>query len=352
MDLQTTSEPVTWMPGSFKASSLLIGIDISIGIVGVIGNLVVSLTILKSKGLHSLTHYFLLSLAIADSLVCITGILHAYVITEYNNRTQGAEVLYIVSGYMRRSSTGQSALSLLLVTFERFIGIVRPLHHCSFFTRRKVTLLILFVWIVPAFIEIWGTIWYIVRRGNCAEHLSSLGCDPYLPGFIFIVVNALLLFAVPAAAMIWMYVQILRNLKESARRRQNLGIQGPNELQRARQKLIHALLLVILAFLALIMPEKVMYIVSTAMYQDSENLSIPVLFQFAMILLLVNSTVNPILYALKYDKFREEVISVLCCRLKTSGNQPVPDVKRHMGHTPVSQQAKHQATPMCYESCV
>ncbi|XP_022107911.1 orexin receptor type 2-like [Acanthaster planci] len=350
MDLQPTSAPATGMPDS-KASSLLIGIDISIGIVGVIGNLLVSLTILKSKALHTLTHYFLLSLAIADSLVCITGIVHAYVITEYDNRTQEVEVLYIVVNYMERSSTGQSALSLLLVTFERFIGIVRPLHHCSFFTRRKVSFLILFVWVVPAFIEISGTIWLGVLKQNCGEHFLP-GCDPHPLGFIFILMNALLLFAVPAAAMIWMYIQILRNLKQSARRRQNLGMQHPNELQRARQKLIHALLLVILAFLALIMPQKVMYIVLLFMYQEPENQSILVLFQFAMILLVANSAVNPILYALKYDKFQQEVISVLCCRLKTSENQPVPDVKRNMGYTPVSQQAKHQATPTCYESCV
>ncbi|XP_022107912.1 somatostatin receptor type 4-like [Acanthaster planci] len=340
------------MPGSFKASSLLIGIDISIGIVGVIGNLLVSLTILKSKALHSLTHYFLLSLAVADSLVCVTGIVHAYVITEYNNPTQEGEVLYLVLFFMERSSTGQSALSLLLVTFERFIGIVRPLHHCNFFTRRKVTLLILFVWIVPAFIEMWVMVWYmyVVQKQNCAENHPH-GCDSYIHGMVFPVMNALLLFVVPAAAMIWMYVQILRNLKASARRRKNLGIQGPNELQRARQKLTHALLLVILAFLALIMPQKVLYILAMALYRDIET-SFIIYLQVTVILLLVNSTVNPILYALKYDKFQREIISVLCCWLKTSGNQPVPDVKRNMGHMPVSQQAKHQATPTYYESCV
>ncbi|XP_038046439.1 somatostatin receptor type 4-like [Patiria miniata] len=348
------------MPDIAEPNSILIGVEISLGIVGLIGNLLVAVAIVRSKSLHSLTHYFLLNLAIADSLVCVTGIVSSrfsilYIVCRQDTLSWHAVAAYT---FLKRCIPEQSVLSLLLVTFERYIGIVHSLRHRSFFMRRRVIVLICFVWFTPVLVETRPSVWLLLRIQtlNCSEpeFVSNPDPNPYLHGIGFVILSALLLFAAPAAAMIWMYVQIVRDLKQSARRRQNLGMQGcyPAELHRARQRLTHTLLLVTAAFLALILPERVVSLVATAIFNNTSSESYGIALQCAVILSLINSAINPVLYGLKYDRFQQAIVSTFCCRSNTAVNQSNPHAKMNVQPLAPPQLRKLRTSPIYCETSV
>ena len=309
-----------------EKSVALVGPVICLAIVGLAGNLLVILTILRSRSLQGLTHYLLLNLAVADSLVCVTGLLGSPLYLTYTPCREDKEAQYwlIVYFYLHRAVAGQSVLGLLLVTFERFVGIVHPLRHQSYFSRRRVAGLLTLVWVTPPVVEMAANVWFFVITArtdlNCtaAPDLPKDGQSGSPRAQVFLILlqlaNALLFFLLPAAALAGMYARILRSLRRSAGELQALGLRGPpRELQRAATKVVRVLLLVSAAFVLFVLPDKVVSAVVSAGY-DRKAIASVIPLQVSHLLTVANSAVNPLLYGLSYEKFRRAVRATLCPR--------------------------------------
>ena len=336
---------------TYGASASLFGLEMSIGAVGLVGNLLVILTIWRSPSLHGLTNYLLLNLAVADGLVCGTGLFNSLVYPDQDPCEREVHQLHVLAvyGYLSRGIAGQSVLSLLLVTFERFVGIVHPLHHRSYFSKRRVAALLLLVWLTPlalqcAIINMYFAAWSVST--NCTAQNPSSPEMSALTGLSLL--DPVLLFLLPAAAMLCMYAKILRSLREGARRLERLGAQGPpQELHRASKRVVRLLSVVTAAFLLLLSPQKLLTILYALAY---DWLSIPhSVLQWALILNLLNSTVNPFLYALLYDNFRRAVKEVFC-RCKRRPRLPATAqlglaISPRINEEPCSPDAQHCQIP-------
>ena len=131
------------MPGLHR---MQLRVQLFFGSLGLVGNALVCLTIIKTKSLHNITNYMLLNLALADALVSM------YIFTEPNlsqvfrwNIYPGAPcsdlliysfTCYVLMDYIQTCLISHSVLGLTLATFERYIGIIKPLHCSVFFTKR------------------------------------------------------------------------------------------------------------------------------------------------------------------------------------------------------------------------
>ena len=290
------------------------------GSVGLVGNALVCVTIWRSKTLHSLTNYLILNLAIADLLVSLCAILNPWLIWEkYNVQelpscyTQANIDVYIevqIYSIFHRSLLDCSPLCLLLITLERFIGIVQPLKHSTFFSTNKTVVLLLLAWIVPFILEIPAGLWFIIKyiHNNCIP--SNARDKPWV--VTFPIVSSILTVTVPATIMMYMYVDILRTLKRNARSLEEQGIQGPpQELHRAHQKVVHTLILVTTVFIMLIVPCRIIYVKTVAGLIPTEPQPV-IEQQIVLVLGVMNSCINPILYGFKYDKFRKALFALVC----------------------------------------
>ncbi|XP_071807988.1 alpha-1A adrenergic receptor-like [Asterias amurensis] len=312
-------------------SSPLIGLEVFLGSVGLVGNALVCITIWHSKTLHTLTNYLILNLAIADFLISLCAILNPWLIWEkfsstvlpmcYTDANIDSYLDVQVYSLFHRIFTDSSPLCLLLVTLERFVGIVQPLKHPTFFSTSKTVILLLLTWAVPFLLEIPAGLWFIVKyiQNNC---MASNARDE--PGIItFPVVSSVIAVIVPALIMVYMYIVILRNLKRSARNLEEQGIHGPpQELHRAHQKVVNTLVLVTIVFIVLIFPCRVIYIYTVVSLVPTAPQPV-VLQQIVLILGVLNSGINPVVYGFKYDKFRRAFIDMMCCCCKRSRDNAV-----------------------------
>ncbi len=71
-------------------------------------------------------------------------------------------------------------------------------------------------------------------------------------------------------------------------------------------------------------PYSVLVVISALLGKDAADRYIPsVLWDFSYYLCYINSTVNPVLYALCNAAFRRTYIRILTCRWKSKARQPV-----------------------------
>ena len=108
----------------------------SLSLVTVVGNGLVVYLIITRERLHNATNWIVLSLAIADFSLGM-GYLPGTILLKDHWL-----VRYIVASFL----TAASALSLSLLTVDRYVFITRPLRYSTLLTTKRAVLLIVAVW--------------------------------------------------------------------------------------------------------------------------------------------------------------------------------------------------------------
>ena len=85
-------------------------VQVTEGFIGLIGNVLVCVTIMKTKALHDVTNYLLLHLAAVDAIVSLIGILDPTLATVFRQRLAFTTIVIPVSSTI---STAISCLSFL-----------------------------------------------------------------------------------------------------------------------------------------------------------------------------------------------------------------------------------------------
>ncbi|XP_071804013.1 neuromedin-U receptor 2-like [Asterias amurensis] len=309
------------------------------GSVGIVGNLLVCLTIAKTKSMHNVTNGLLFNLASVDAFVSLMAFLQPYLghhfgskITAYGYCTPSFVynfVCHFIMAWFVRSFFTCSILSLTLATFERYIGIIHPFQHSSFFTRRKIIILLCSVWVVSFLTEIPFTVAFIIlyASDNC-----TLPTNDKYPGLLVQeVVKSFATFVLPCIVLAFMYIKIMINLKSGAQHLEEQGVHGPpQELYRAHKKVTQALSFVIGAFFILILPGQILKLVVVYTGQFGGDLALSAFVaRVSSTVIMTNSAINPIVYGFKYTQLRRACIAIICpCSTRCNrSNQVQQDVQ-------------------------
>ena len=306
----TTSEPYHAVEDAW-----VLGLEVLFGITGIIGNLLVCIIIIRAKFLHNLTNYLILSLAVADMfaslfLVCNVFLYEAGLIPIPMNRL-GAEIycrLYASLMFFWICVT-TSVFNLVIVTLERFFAIVYPLRYPIYFTKGRARLIVALTWIISVLQELFA-LWinpYNPETHQCDYKYPNKGMEIFNGVFIF-----LISYFLPLLVMIWSYYLIMRNLKRSASNMMREQSAGDNaySLLRARKRVIHVLLTVVIAFVILWSPNHIVYLLQNfGIYLVSVTSA---WYKLTRVMALANSVINPFIYAFKYKQFRKGFRVVIC----------------------------------------
>ncbi|XP_022091392.1 5-hydroxytryptamine receptor 2A-like [Acanthaster planci] len=282
---------------------------------GFTGNALVCITIGNTKSLHNVTNLMILNLAVADALACFCAIHQPWIIDLYTlyppqNATECSPELFFqhdsifVYYYVKNCFYTHSVLGLMLATVERFVGIVRPLHHRSFFSRRKIVLLLVAMWVVPFVVELPQILFVIIHfRKSCPYTEPESG--------LLLCASSVLLLAIPAGAIFLMYARILCNLKRGTRTLVAQGIPQPaQQLLHAYKKVSGTLSDITAAFFLFIFPCRIWRIVlSTGTGDINDSI---VLLSAVELLTMLNSVINPVVYGFKYDQLRQAFKAIVC----------------------------------------
>ncbi|KAL4714608.1 hypothetical protein ACJJTC_002173 [Scirpophaga incertulas] len=307
------------IPYYIKATSMTF--CIAIMCLGVIGNVMVPIVILKTKDMRNSTNIFLVNLSIADLMVLL--VCTPTVLVEVNSKPEtwvlGKELCLAVP-FVELTVTHASVLTILAISFERYYAICEPLRAGYVCTKTRAALICALVWFFAALFTspILGVATFTYERYNDGTEVPVCltQADTFWSALFFILTIAVF-FIIPLGVLLVLYSVIAKNLMENpiiiAQNSKNTGNTG--NVIRYRKQVILMLGTVVLSFFLCLLPFKaltlwiIVFPPETIMSLGIDGYYI--LLYFCRVMLYLNSAINPILYNLMSSKFREGFIKLL-----------------------------------------
>ncbi|XP_074800041.1 thyrotropin-releasing hormone receptor isoform X2 [Natator depressus] len=304
---------------------------------GIVGNIMVVLVVLRTKHMRTPTNCYLVSLAVADLTVLVAAGLPNITESLYGSWVYGYVGCLCIT-YLQYLGINASSCSITAFTVERYIAICHPIKAqflCTFSRAKKI---IIFVW---AFTSIYCTLWFFLLDLNtvvykdtiivsCGYKVSRSYYSPiYMMDFgIFYVVPMILATVLYGLiARILFLNPIPSDPKENPKTRRNnsthqnktmnskMTNRGFNSTIASRRQVTKMLAVVVILFAFLWMPYRTLVVVNSFLsnpFQENWFLL------FCRICIYLNSAINPVIYNLMSQKFRASFKKLCNCQQKQS----------------------------------
>ncbi|XP_063981134.1 growth hormone secretagogue receptor type 1 isoform X2 [Diachasmimorpha longicaudata] len=295
------------LPTYIRVTSMVIVIVVMV--LGIIGNLMVPLVVLRGKDMRNSTNIFLVNLSAAD--LCVLLVCAPTVLVEVNSGPQvwplGEHMCKIVP-FVELTVAHASVLTILAISFERYYAICEPLRAGYICTKTRATFLCFLAWVFAGVCAspILPITSYVQESKENNERFPSCntsGTSTWAKTFF--ITTTMIFFVVPVLMLMILYTIIAQHLMA------NPAIsRGPaNNLLKYRKQVVVMLGTVVLCFFTCLLPFRA-FTLWILIAPPSSIVSIGIeqfysLLYFCRVMLYLNSAINPILYNLMSTKFRE-----------------------------------------------
>ncbi|XP_062253653.1 cannabinoid receptor type 1B-like [Platichthys flesus] len=310
-------------PGQQLAVAIL---ALTLGTFTVLENLIVLCVILHSQTLRSRPSYhFIASLAVADligSIIFVYSFLDFHVLHRKDSPTI---FLFKLAGVI--ASFTASVGSLFLTAIDRYISIHRPMAYKRIVTKTKAVVAFSVMWTISIVISLLPLLgWNCKQLNSVCSDIFPLMDQRYLMFWIGMT-SILLLFIIYAYMFIlWKsHHHVVRMLSRSSQRSVIVYTAEGTKVQTARPeqarmdlRLAKTLVLILVALIICWGP-----LLAIMVYDlfGKVNDFIKTVFAFCSMLCLLNSTINPVIYAMRSKDLRRAFLNI--CHMCRGATQPL-----------------------------
>ncbi|KAK3609288.1 hypothetical protein CHS0354_037998 [Potamilus streckersoni] len=256
------------------------------------GNGLVVISFAKFKRLQTTMNTFLISLAVADSLVAVPTVPLYVLFYLHSSYVEKAKYACLAKCGSVLISLSGSIMSLTAVTVDRYFAVLYPLHYTGWMTKPNVIKLIIVIWVYNIIISLMPSMGVNVWR-------DGIICDFFLvlpkPFTIFTV--PIILFACLFVSS-FMYIQIFR---EASRNKKRVEKFSQQEKASRETRAAKVMFLIFFFFFLFWFP---FLICSFLKYIPTSRMMIEIIKNFTLTLAMCNSAVNPIIYCWLRRDFR------------------------------------------------
>ncbi|ELU15489.1 hypothetical protein CAPTEDRAFT_120994 [Capitella teleta] len=291
------------------STDLLTAIYISIGCLGLTGNLLVSVIISQSKQMRKhRANIFILNQSVLDGSVAVFLILTS--VYEDDGTLQPKTVAYELLCRLWRTKMPlwgllvSSSYNLVVLTVERYLSIVYPIWHKVNFTLPKVKLTIVLTWIIGliyniAYMTPTAT---VQRNGRCTVY--SVWPDLTTQRAVGVLTIAVQ-FVIPLVALSVCYGRMAKAITQ----RINPTETRSSKISRARKNVIKTLFVVSVCFVFCWIWNQTFYLMFNLGASSDFTSSF---YHFTVIMVFCNCCINPFIYVVQYKQFQNSLIEVFC----------------------------------------
>ncbi|XP_035236680.1 neurotensin receptor type 1 [Anguilla anguilla] len=304
-------------------------IYIALFVIGCLGNSITLYTSLMKKSLQNLqstVHYHLASLAVSDLLILVLCMpIELYNFIWVHHPWAFGEAVCKGYYFLRDGCSYATVLNIASLSVERYMAICHPFKAKSIMSRSRTKKLISGMW-VASFLLATPMLFTMGQQNAGSEKICTSIVSPVTTKIV-LQINALLSFVVPMAAISALNgiiaSQLLRMFRQAAQDSHVCIIGGnptmlsvsvePNRAQ-SLQHGVRVLRAVVLAFVVCWLPyhaRRLMYCYVTV-WTNSLYDFYHYFYMVTNVLFYVSSVVNPVLYNLVSDKYREVFFSTFC----------------------------------------
>ncbi|XP_017562418.1 trace amine-associated receptor 13c-like [Pygocentrus nattereri] len=273
----------------------------------VCGNLLIIISVCHFKQLHTPTNMLILSLAVSDCLVgvCVMPVALIWMIEScWIFRTLYC-ICYLLAAYFL---TGSSIYNVALIAVDRYFALSNPFLYTKAVSVETMCFVVLCDW----FILLSYTVALQYFNLPFVNMLTCPGDCFLLLDEVWSLVDLLVTFVFPCAVIIIFYTLVFIIAKKHATAIRELNAQtrtqtskNMTDSMRSERKAAKVLSILVSVFLACLFPYFVYTLLGNVITLEFET------FQKVLILLYLNSAINPVIYALFYPWFRRCVKLIL-----------------------------------------
>ncbi|XP_078355583.1 QRFP-like peptide receptor [Oculina patagonica] len=270
-------------------------------VVNLIGNTLVCVVVLRTKSLKIPMNYLLVNLAAADMAFAFL-VSPQYIFLPFFQHPGPPLGDFLckmaTGGCLKWIGTAAAVLTLVLIALERYYSVLFPHSNKRRLTLKKAKLGIFASWLAATVSEIPPIIVmkYSTQRNICTEEWPDIRYARAYTLFTFVFD-----FALPFIMMAVLYGKVIHRLWS----RDNSSSTHVVLLQQ-RKKVTKLLVIVTVLHGVCLLPNTVTYVLSYfgSIYGSSA-------YKAGIVLVCLNSTVNPFLYSLHSERFRRALLKLL-----------------------------------------
>ena len=289
-----------------------------VSISGFLGNALVVFVLARVRKLRTVPNMFILHQSIVDLISSLLVL--ALTITDVS-LPDGYIIPRIMcklwlSRYLLWSCYMVSTMNLVSLTLERCHSILRPLQHNMLVSKDRVLALFPILWFLGfAFIT------YVIFMYNLDDTgtMCNLGRLDFNLTVGLGIVTVLLYYIIPIGVMMFAYLsmwfEIRKNKQPPVAIPSNSSGEAAaiskkdKERQKIERNILKVLFLVVLVYFVCWGPNQIGYLQFCLGGHLDFNSTF---FHISVIMITCNVSINPIIYALKYQQFRQGLRSVVC----------------------------------------
>ena len=262
--------------------------------------------ILKSRTMRKTPmNYMLLNLAVADLMVGVF-MTPVFVLDRTFTHPEGFRgrmlCMFVTGGNLTWLGCLSSISSLVFIAIERYFAITKPLSARYRLTTTKLKVFIPICWIVATVISLPEFIFahYDKERKTCQQSV------PAYYSLLWLVLSA----AVPISIMVALYGRVIHQLWFRTNDEDDATSQG---VRRTRLKVTRMMLTLSAIYVLLWTPDSVIYVLVN--YRPDLVAYRGAALNAAVFLVVLNSSLNPLVYTLQFGQFRRELMKLVTpCR--------------------------------------
>ncbi|XP_066533441.1 trace amine-associated receptor 3-like [Hoplias malabaricus] len=272
----------------------------------VCGNLLIIISVCHFKQLHTPTNMLILSLAVSDFLVglLVIPIAIIWMIESCWIFNHIFCIFFILTSYF---VTNTSINNVALIAVDRYFALSNPFLYTKAVSVNTMCFVLLCDWCILFTYNL--AVHYF--NGNFKNVVMCPG-NCFLPlDEVWSLVHFLVIFVFPSAVIIILYAQVFFIAKKHATAIRDLKIQTRTQTSKnnismkSERKAAKVLGIVVSMFLACLFPCFIYSLLGRVIQVDVAS------FQKVLVLIYLNSTINPVIYALFYPWFRKCVKIIL-----------------------------------------
>ncbi|OXU26858.1 hypothetical protein TSAR_016616 [Trichomalopsis sarcophagae] len=294
-------------------------VAILIMIVGLLGNLLTIIALLKYPKVRNVAAAFIISLCVADFIFCLL-VLPFDSIRFIDASWADVRFLCALVPFLRYGNVGVSLLSVGAITINRYIMIAHHGIYARVYKKHWIALMIIFCWLfsygmqVPTLVGSWGKFDYDSNLETCSIVRDANGRTSKT--FLFVTG-----FVIPCIVIVGCYTKIFWVVhKSESRMRKHTSpppptIKSPHtpgrdtreiKQRRSEWRITKMVLAIFLGFVACYLPITIVKVADPEVRH-------PAFHVLGYLLLYFASCVNPIIYVIMNKQYRQAYAGVISC---------------------------------------
>lgn len=321
LEVNSTVEDGAYIPYELRPETYIVPmVFVVVFIVGLIGNGTLVYIFLRNRSMRSIPNTYIMSLAIGDFLVIVGTVPFISTIYTFDSWPYGTFICKL-SEFLKDVSSGVTVLTLTLLSIDRYIAIVKPLHKLTGHSGRSVTLMMACcVWVIAVTIAIPGAYFSFLWEVSLYPDRVIYVCYPFPESMTpwyprtMVLVRFLFLYAVPLSLIGVFYALMARHLLSASK--ECIGSNDSHiKKRKGRTKVAKIVLVFVIIFAVCFFPSHVFmmwfYFHPNALEHYSSFWHAWKILGY--VLTFFNSCLNPIALYFISGVFRHQYQKYLCC---------------------------------------